>query len=118
MKQEHIIDVISILLTIILLYALILAIKTFYVPAPLDIAELYKVYRVLSVPEPVEFMQYVFGVLCTPAFLWFSYSTIRHSVEDMVMAEKYRKLAYVRLVYRFQISSKLGGRVYCPPPCR
>ncbi|OQW91723.1 MAG: hypothetical protein BWK78_03780 [Thiotrichaceae bacterium IS1] len=107
MKQEHIIDVISILLTIILLYALILAIKTFYIPTPLDVAELSKIYRVLGTPEPVEFMQYVLSVLCAPIFLWLSYLTTRHLLGKII-----DKSSHLESVYFITLVLEVGVLIW------
>jgi len=82
MKQEHIIDIATVVFTVSLHILLTLTIKVYYVPSPLpqNIVEFSNMIgTVLSItPEPVEFVQYVLNVLCAPLFLWLSYLTANH----------------------------------------
>jgi len=104
MKQEHIIDVISLLFTIILLGGLIFAIKTFYIPTPLDVAELSDYQPLLlAAPEPVEFIQYVLGTLCVPIFLWLSYVIARHFVGRTIKSVQVPRIYLISLILEIGI---------------
>ncbi len=76
-EKEHLIDILTVIFTVALLYLLVISIKFFYIPLPLNVEELSKTIAKpvldIATPEPVEFMQYVLGVLCSPIFILLSY---------------------------------------------